>query len=80
MRQLVQVIDGRGVSGGRRQHHRHHRRHLPARFRFLEASGVGYFPQVHLADGIAQLAEHLGHNPELPAGSTIFTLGQQAER
>ena len=47
---------------------------------FSKLRALGYVPQVHLADGISQLAEHLGQNPELPAGSTIFTLGQQAER
>ncbi len=34
---------------------------------FSKLRALGYVPQVHLADGIAQLAEHLGQNPELPS-------------
>ena len=41
---------------------------------------LGYTPHMRLADEVARLAAHLGVNPELPVGSTIFTLGQHAER
>ena len=47
---------------------------------YSKLRALGYAPRVRLADGVAALAAHLGENPELPSGSTIFTLGQQAER
>ena len=46
---------------------------------FSKLRALGYVPQVRLADGVAQLATALGDAPELPAGATIFTIGQQAE-
>lgn len=41
--------------------------------------GLGYSPQMSLADGIADLVARLGSNPEAPGGATIFRPGQQAE-
>lgn len=40
---------------------------------------LGYTPRVSLAEGVRQLAEELGEQPEMPAGATIFKRGQQAE-
>ena len=40
---------------------------------------LGYAPQTSLRDGIADLVERLGENPELPGGATIFSKGQKAE-
>ena len=40
---------------------------------------LGYTPRMSLAEGVRQLAEALGENPEMPAGETIFKRGQQAE-
>ncbi len=40
---------------------------------------LGYSPRMSLRDGIADLVEQLGSNPELPSGGTIFKRDQQAE-
>ena len=40
---------------------------------------LGYSPRVSLAEGVRQLAEEFGENPEMPAGETIFKRGQRAE-
>ena len=40
---------------------------------------LGYAPEMALEDGVADLAERLGENPEMPSKATIFTIGQQAE-
>ena len=39
----------------------------------------GYTPRVSLAEGVKQLAEELGEQPEMPAGATIFKRDQRAE-
>jgi UDP-glucose 4-epimerase len=41
---------------------------------------LGWRPTTPLSDGIGQLADLLGDRPALPAGETIFRLGQHAER
>lgn len=40
---------------------------------------LGYHPSKALHEGVRELAEHLGPNPELPDAPTIFTRGQRAE-
>ena len=40
---------------------------------------LGYAPRVSLVEGVRQLAEELGEQPEMPAGATIFKRGQRAE-
>jgi nucleoside-diphosphate-sugar epimerase len=40
---------------------------------------LGYVPHVSIEEGVRQLVEQLGDNPELPGGSTIFAKGQVAE-
>ena len=40
---------------------------------------LGYVPRVLLADGVKQLAEEFGENPEMPTGLTIFKKSQRAE-
>lgn len=40
---------------------------------------LGYRPSKPLHEGVRELAEHLGPNPELPGAPTIFTRGQRAE-
>lgn len=40
---------------------------------------LGYAPRVSLTEGVSQLAEELGEQPEMPTGATIFKRGQQAE-
>ena len=42
--------------------------------------GLGYVPRVSLDDGVAQLAEEMGPDPELPSVDTIFRSGQRAEQ
>jgi len=39
----------------------------------------GYTSRVSLTEGVRQLAEELGEQPEMPAGTTIFKRGQRAE-
>ena len=81
MRQLVQVIEEasghpakiENITGITDDTYR-----LVADFSKLRT--LGYAPRVRLADGVARLAAELGPAPELPAGATIFTRGQQAER
>ncbi len=41
---------------------------------------LGYVPRMSIQEGVKQLAEELGENPELPGGTTIFKKGQQAEK
>ncbi|MET8543551.1 NAD-dependent epimerase/dehydratase family protein [Kitasatospora sp. NPDC004799] len=41
--------------------------------------GLGYRPAVSLAEGVRDLADHLGANPELPGSPTIFSRGQHGE-
>ena len=41
---------------------------------------LGYEPKMPLEVGLAQLADELGENPELPSTPTIFRRGQRAER
>lgn len=40
---------------------------------------LGYHPSKSLDEGVRELAEHLGQNPERPGAPTIFTRGQHAE-
>jgi UDP-glucose 4-epimerase len=40
---------------------------------------LGYNPEVHLREGIEEIARSLGDRPERPSGSTIFKVGQTAE-
>lgn len=40
---------------------------------------LGYVPEISLDEGVKQLAEELGENPEMPSGATIFRKGQKAE-
>jgi nucleoside-diphosphate-sugar epimerase len=40
---------------------------------------LGYVPRMSLDEGLVQLAEEMGENPELPGGATIFRKGQHAE-
>lgn len=40
---------------------------------------LGYRPIKPLSDGVRELVEYLGPNPELPGPPTIFTRGQRAE-
>lgn len=40
---------------------------------------LGYAPKISLVEGVKQLAEDLGENPELPRGATIFRKGQKGE-
>ncbi len=41
---------------------------------------LGYAPKMSLAEGVRQLAEALGENPQMPGGTTIFKKGQRAEK
>ena len=41
---------------------------------------LGYEPKMPLLQGLEELAEELGQNPELPSTPTIFRRGQRAER
>jgi len=40
---------------------------------------IGYAPAKPLSEGVRELAEYLGPNPELPGAPTIFSRGQRAE-
>ncbi len=41
--------------------------------------GLGYTPEVSLADGLRHLAEELGQQPRLPVGATVFKRGHRGE-
>jgi nucleoside-diphosphate-sugar epimerase len=41
---------------------------------------LGYAPKMSLVEGVRQLAEELGENPQMPGGATIFKKGQRAEK
>ena len=40
---------------------------------------LGYAPKTSLVDGVKQLVEELGENPEIPEGTTIFKKDQKGE-
>ncbi|MFJ6621282.1 NAD-dependent epimerase/dehydratase family protein [Kitasatospora sp. NPDC091335] len=41
--------------------------------------GLGYRPAVALTEGVRDVVDHLGANPELPGSPTIFSRGQHGE-
>ena len=47
---------------------------------FSKLRALGYEPKTYLAEGVRDLVECLGDRPELPGGSTIFSVGQHGER
>lgn len=45
----------------------------------FKIESLGYHPSKSLYDGVRELAEYLGPNPELPGTPTLFTRDQRAE-
>ncbi|MFQ5838373.1 MAG: epimerase, partial [Thermoplasmata archaeon] len=41
---------------------------------------LGFTPAISLEDGVKELSEEFGEEPELPSVATVFKEGQRAER